>query len=105
MQMISLKKKRGHSNITREDAIEVKSLLLFHLKVVNIESKLIRVKDDERHVCASLTHSISEKEKLRFIGRIWKTDSPQIVWMLVEEQLNKVSQLEMKSSREWQQVT
>lgn len=67
--MISLKKKRGHSNITREDAIEVKSLL-FHLKVVNIESKLIRVKDDERHVCASSTHSISEKEKLRFIGRI-----------------------------------
>lgn len=67
--MISLKK-RGHNNITREVAIEVKSRLLFHLKVVNIESKHIRVEDDQRHVCASSTHSISEKEKLRFIGKI-----------------------------------
>lgn len=44
MQIVSLKEKRSQIYQTTEDATEVKSLVIFHLKVMNIKSKTLELK-------------------------------------------------------------
>lgn len=51
IQMV-FSEKRGDKNITIEDAIEIKSLFFFYLKVVNIEPKDTGVDGYQRHVLA-----------------------------------------------------
>lgn len=60
--MTSLKK-TGHKNITIEDTIEVKSFVIFLLKVVNIELKKKSLELKMTKTCLSSTTPMSEKEK------------------------------------------